>query len=138
MTQTVSGYTVPAGSDPVSSIDDTLAIMAGEIEVATKDVVFNTQTGTSYTLALTDRGKTVTLSNASAITLTVPPQSSVAWLNNSRIDLVQLGAGQVTVTAGSGVTISSYGAKSKLAGQYAAATLIRTGSDTWLLIGSLG
>lgn len=138
MTQTVSGFTVPAGSDPVSSIDDTLVTFAGEVEAATKDVVFNTQTGTSYTLALTDRGKTVTLSNASAITLTVPPQSSVAWPNNARIDLAQLGAGQVTISPGSGVTINSYQSKTKLAGQYAAGSLIRIGSDTWLLVGALG
>lgn len=138
MTQTASGFTVPAGSDPVSSIDDTLVTMAGEIELATKDVVFNAQTGTTYTLALTDRGKTVTLSNASAITVTVPPQSSVTWPAGARIDLVQLGAGQVTVFPGSGVTISSYLSKTKLVGQYAGGTLIRTGSDTWILIGALG
>ena len=138
MTQTVAGFTVPAGSDPVSSIDDTLVTMAGEIEVATKDVTTNAQTGTSYTLALTDRGKTVSLANASAITLTVPPQSSVVWPANARIDLTQLGAGQVTVTPGSGVTLRSYQSKTKIAGQYAAATLIRITSDEWLLIGALG
>lgn len=138
MTQTVSGFTVPAGSDPVSSIDDTLVTMAGEIEAATKDVVFNAQTGTSYTLALTDRGKTVTLSNASAVTLTIPPQSSIAWPANARIDLAQLGAGQVTVTPGSGVTLRSYTSKTKIAGQYAAATLIRLSADEWLLVGALG
>lgn len=138
MTQIVSGFTVPSGSDPVSSIDDTLVTLAGEVEVATKDVAFNNQTGTSYTLALTDRGKTVTLSNASAITLTVPPQSSVAWPANARIDIAQLGAGQVTISPGSGVTINAYQTKNKLAGQYAAGTLIRTGSDTWLLAGALG
>lgn len=97
----------------------------------------NAQTGTTYTLLLTDAGKMVTLSNAAAITLTVPPQSSVTWTADTEIDLAQLGAGQVTVAPGSGVTINSYTAKTKLAGQYAGGTLKRIVSDQWLLIGNL-
>ncbi len=98
----------------------------------------NTQTGTTYTLVLGDTGKMVTLNNAGAITLTVPPHSGVALVAQAEIDIVQLGAGQVTVSPGSGVTIISYGSKVALAGQYAAATLKQTATqDTWLLIGNL-
>lgn len=97
----------------------------------------NTQTGTSYTIVLTDAQKFVTMSNASASTWTVPPNSSVAFTIGDQVNVVQLGAGQVTLTAGSGVTINSEGSKLKLKGQYAAATVLKTGTDTWVAIGNL-
>jgi hypothetical protein len=97
----------------------------------------NTQTGTSYTIVLTDAQKFVTMSNASASTWTVPPNSSVAFTIGDQVNVVQLGAGQVTITAGSGVTINSEGSKLKLKGQYAAATVLKTGTDTWVAIGNL-
>ena len=96
----------------------------------------NAQTGTSYTLALTDEGKLVTLSNASAITLTVPPNSSVAFDVGTYIDLAQIGAGQVTVAQGSGVTVNATPGL-KFRAQYAGATLRKTGTNTWLLFGDL-
>lgn len=96
----------------------------------------NAQTGTTYTLVLTDAGKMVTLSNASAITLTIPTNASVAFPVNTRIDLLQYGAGQVTV-GGAGVTIYSSGSKLKLAGQYSGASLWKKATDTWVLIGDI-
>lgn len=95
------------------------------------------QTGTTYTLVLTDAGKMVTMSNASANTLTVPPNSDVAFPTNTRIDVLQYGAGQTTIAAGSGVTIYSSGSKLKLTGQYSGATLWKKATDTWVLIGDL-
>jgi hypothetical protein len=95
----------------------------------------NAQTGTSYTLALTDVGKLVTLSNAAAVTLTVPTNATVAFPVGTEIDLAQLGAGQVTV-AGAGVTINGSPGL-KIAAQYGAATLLKLATDTWLLLGKL-
>lgn len=96
--------------------------------------VFNAQTGTTYTLALSDAGRLITLNNASAITLTVPPNASVAYATGTHIDLAQLGGGQVTIAPGSGVTLNSRNGL-KLAGQYAVATLIKTDTNTWLVAG---
>lgn len=110
---------------------------SGSIEIETTKVEINEQTGTTYTLVLTDRGKLVTLNNASAITLTVPPNSSVAFATGTVITISQLGAGTVTVAAGTGVTINSLDSNLDLSGQYAAAALHKTGTDTWLLVGSL-
>jgi hypothetical protein len=95
------------------------------------------QTGTTYTLVLTDAGKMVTMSNASANTLTVPPNADVAFPTNTRIDVLQYGAGQTTIAAGSGVTIYSSGSKLKLTGQYSGATLWKKATNTWVLIGDL-
>lgn len=99
--------------------------------------VENAQTGTSYTLVLGDAGKMVTMTNASANTLTVPPNSSVAFPTNTRIDMLQYGAGQTTIAAGSGVTIYSSGSKLKLTGQYSGATLWKKATDTWVLVGDI-
>lgn len=97
----------------------------------------NAQTGTTYTLVLTDAGKMVTMSNASANTLTVPPNADVAFPTNTRIDLLQYGAGQTTIAAGSGVTIYSSVSKMKLTGQYSGATLWKKATNTWVLVGDL-
>jgi len=101
------------------------------------NLTLNAQTGTTYTLVLTDAQKLVTLSNASAITCTVPPNSSVAFETGDQVNLLQLGAGQVTIAAGSGVTIRSEGSKLKLKGQYATATLVKIASDEWVALGNL-
>lgn len=125
------------GLDPLSAIDNTalLATIAATYSTITRTV--NAQTGTTYTLVLTDAGNLVTMSNAGAITATVPPNSSVAFPVNTQIDLVALGAGQVTMAQGAGVTINSEDAKKKLLKQYSAATLVKTATDVWLLTGSL-
>ncbi len=99
------------------------------------NLTLNAQTGTTYTLVLTDAHKLVTLSNASAITLTVPTNSSVAFEIGDQVNLLQLGAGQVTVS-GAGVTFRSEGTKLKLKGQYAMATLVKIGTDEWVLLGN--
>jgi hypothetical protein len=91
----------------------------------------------SYTLVLADAGKMVTMTNASANNLTVPPNSSVAFPVNSRIDLIQYGAGQTTIVAGAGVTIFSSGSKLKLTGQYSGASLWKKATDTWVLVGDI-
>lgn len=91
----------------------------------------------SYTLVLTDAGKMVTMTNASANNLTVPPNSSVAFPVNTRIDVIQYGAGQTTFVAGAGVTIYSSGSKLKLTGQYSGASLWKKATDTWVLVGDI-
>ena len=100
----------------------------------------NAQTGTTYTPVLTDAKQMVTLSNASAITVTIPPNSSVAYTAGSKIDFIQKGAGQVSFAQGSGVTIRSTGATAtapKLRVQYSAATCWYEGSDVWYIVGDL-
>lgn len=98
---------------------------------------FNAQTGTTYTLVASDSAKLVTLSNASGITLTVPPS---VFSTGNQIHIQQIGAGQVTLAQGAGVTITSTGATAsapKLRAQYSAATIICTGSNTFTCVGDL-
>lgn len=94
-------------------------------------------TGTTDTLVLTDRGKLIRSTNASATTITVPPQASVVWLDRTRIDFLWYGAGQPTFAAGAGVTLRSEDSKLKIARRYGAVSLIRLASNEWALIGNL-
>ena len=107
-----------------------------DVTVSAGPVTLNAQTGTTYTLVLTDASKLLTLSNASAITMTVPPNSSVAFPIGTRIDLLQIGAGQVTVAQGAGVTVNATpGLKFRV--QHAGGTLLKIATDTWGLVGDL-
>ena len=91
----------------------------------------------SYTLAVTDGNKLVEMGVGTANNLTVPPNSSVAFPVGTQILVVQTGAGQTTLVAGSGVTINSKDGNLKLSAQWCAATLIKRATDTWVAIGDL-
>lgn len=96
----------------------------------------NTQTD-AYTLVLADDRTVVEINAGTAKALTVPPNSSVAFPVGAQITARQMGAGQVTLTAGAGVTIRSRGSALKLAGQYAEATVIKRAADEWVASGDL-
>lgn len=105
--------------------------------MATAMIALNAQTGTTYTAVLTDDGRLVTCDNAAAITFTIPPNSTVAFGIGTQINIMQLGAGQVTITAGAGVTLRSQGSKLKTNGQFSVATCCKIGTDTWVVVGNL-
>ena len=105
--------------------------------LATAMIAINAQTGTTYTTVLADDGKLVTCDNAASIALTIPPNSSVAYGIGTQINIMQLGAGTVTITAGAGVTLRSAGSKLKTDAQYAVATCCKIATDTWVVVGNL-
>lgn len=110
---------------------------AEQNQLATAIVAINAQTGTTYTTVLADDGKLITCSNASAISVTIPPNSSVAYGIGTQLNFAQLSTGQVTLVAGAGVTLNSAGAKLKLGAQYAVATCVKTDTNTWFVVGNL-
>lgn len=95
----------------------------------------NAQTD-DYTLVLGDAGKIVEMNKSTAVTLTVPLNSSVAFSVGTVVDVLATGAGQVTVAATGGVTINATPGL-KLTDQWAAASLIKRATDTWVLVGRL-
>jgi hypothetical protein len=104
------------------------------------NVGINAQTGTTYTTVLADNGKLITQTNASPITTTIPPFSSVAYPVGAQLNFVQYGAGTVTFAQGVGVTISSTGAIAtapELRAQYSSATAICVAQDDWLIAGDI-
>lgn len=100
----------------------------------------NTQTGTTYTTVLADNGKLITQTNASAITTTIPLNSSVAYPVGAQLNIVQYGAGQITVVGAGGVTVVSTGATAatpKTRVRYSSLTAIQTSTDNWLVAGDI-
>ncbi len=126
----------PTAPSAAAYADSSQIATTAQVHDTVTSVPENAQTGTAYTLLLSDAGKLVTFNNAAAITLTIPTNAIVALPIGTRIDLLQYGAGQVTV-AGAGVTIRSFGARLKLAGQYSGATLWKRSADEWVLIGDI-
>jgi len=96
----------------------------------------NAQTGTTYTPVVADENLMVTLSNAAAITVTLPQNSVQAFPVGAEVDFLWLGVGQPTFAAGTGATVVSTPGL-KLRARYSAATAKKIGTDAWLIIGDL-
>ena len=89
-----------------------------------------------YTAALVDESSYIWMNVGSANNFTVPPNSSVAFDNGTMMTIINYGAGQTTIVAGSGVTLySSPGLK--LRAQYSVATIVKYTTDTWLVYGDI-
>lgn len=112
--------------------------LVGGTTSASAQLNFNAQTGTSYTLVAADaENKLVTLSNAAAITLTIPPSVFTA---GQQINVASIGVGLTSFAQGAGVTITSTGASAAapiLRARYSAGTVICTASNTFLIVGDL-
>lgn len=112
------------------------------LDYASSTLQLNAQTGTTYTFVLADKDKLVTASNAAAQTYSIPTNASVAYPTGTQINIIAIGAGQVTiqaVTPGT-TTVASTGATStapKLRAQYSSATLIKVATDTWYVVGDI-
>lgn len=117
-------------------------IVGGTVQ-ASAALALNAQTGTTYTFVLSDANNTlVTASNASAQTYSIPTNASVAYPVGTQINIIAIGAGQVTiqaVTSGT-TTVLSNGATAaapKLRVQYSSATCIKVATDIWYVIGDI-
>jgi hypothetical protein len=90
----------------------------------------------SYVLVLSDVGKQIEMDVATANTITVPTNASVAYPTGTVIVVVQAGAGQTTITPAGGVTVNGTPGL-KLRTQWSVATITKRGTDTWLAAGDL-
>lgn len=134
-------FTGLAGELTVDTTKNTVVVhdgsTAGGYPLSKQRPTLATTSGTTYTLAATDANNVVTTTNASGVTVTVPPSVFVA---GDVITVVQNAAGQVTFAQGSGVTIVSTGATTsapKIRAAYAAANVICTASNTFTIVGDL-
>ncbi len=91
----------------------------------------------SYTLsALTERDSLIEMGKATAQTLTIPTNATVAYPVGTSIDILQTGAGQVTVAGAGGVTVNGTPGL-KLRTQWSSVTLFKRATDTWVVMGDL-
>lgn len=86
-----------------------------------------------YTLALTDAGKTVEVSKGSGVTLTVPANGTIAFVIGTHIEVIQTGAGQLTIAAAGGVTINKTGLTLKALARWSVLQLYKQAADVWVL-----
>jgi hypothetical protein len=105
------------------------------LPVTTLDISFTSVTGTTYNLAATDTNKLVRFDNAATVTVTVPPN---IFGTGDQVHVQQVGAGQVQMEQGAGVTITSNaGTGPDLRAQYSAATVICVASNEFTVIGDI-
>jgi hypothetical protein len=99
----------------------------------------NDQTGTTYTLVLTDQeNKTVWMNNALPNTVTIPTNASVAFDVGNKIAIMMEGVGATTVQGDTGVTLNgTSGGSIVINNQYQGVTLTKRAADTWIATGDL-
>jgi hypothetical protein len=136
--QAVQGVAVGT-NDYVLTADSTqtTGVKWAAVPTTSLNLTFNAQTGTTYTLVSGDVNKLVTLSNASAVTVTVP---NGIFSTGQQINLQQIGAGQVSIVSDGTTVLTSTGATStapKLRAQYSACTIVCTSSNNFTVIGDL-
>jgi hypothetical protein len=132
---TLSGYGI-TDALPSSASSNFLPISSSS-NFAPLTTIINSSSATSYTLVASDAGELIEINSADTNTLIIPLNSSVPFPVGTKIDILQVGAGQVTASADSGVTINSKDGNTKLTGQWSAASLVKRETDSWVLIGDL-
>ena len=95
----------------------------------------NFQSGTTYTLALTDRSSIVAMTSGSANTVTIPTNASVAFPVGTTITIVQRGTGITTIQGTAGVSLNGTGGGSKATtGQYQGIAIYKESTDSWIAL----
>lgn len=122
--------------DSVVTYDTSTGYASIELGGTLGDLGLVALTGASNTLALVQARKLVGVSHTAASTLTVPANATVAFPVGVRILVEQVGAGQVTIAAGIGVTIRT-ASSLKLRAQYSVVELIKIATNEWIVSGDL-
>lgn len=97
---------------------------------------------TTYTAVITDASGLVTMNVATANDFKIPANTSVAYAIGTVINVLQIGAGKTTIKANSSnlTTVHSTGATTAapaLRKVNSAASCIKTGTDTWYVVGDI-
>ncbi|MGY6535283.1 MAG: DUF2793 domain-containing protein [Pararhodobacter sp.] len=97
-----------------------------------------TLSATAHTLARKDAGSIIETTGADAVTITIPPDASIAFETGTLISVTQAGAGVASVQADPLVSLNGVpGGAVALSGQWAGAALYRRGPDAWVIQGAL-
>ena len=129
-------------------IDDTTPQLGGDLDVNGNDITGNpaidgrraiiTEADTSKTLALTDAGDFIITTSASATTVTIPTNASVAFPTGTEIDFIQKGAGALNILGDAGVTLNGVsGGSTAITAQWGGATIKKIDTDEWVIVGKI-
>ena len=128
---TVTAENVIAGTSVIFA-DSTVQTSAG-----VPSLTGFTEKTASYTLDTLDhQDNVVEVNSASATTFTIPTNDELAWPVGASMDIIQTGAGQVTISPISGVTLN-YTPGNKLRTQWSSCTILKRGTDSWIVYGDL-
>jgi hypothetical protein len=127
---------VTATTTELNYVDGVTSAIQTQLNAKTPELyTFTEDSGTSRTLALVDNFASLRFTSSSAITVTVPANSAVAFPIGSYIELYQFGTAQITVTQSAGVTVNATDSQKKSRVRYSSMTLIKIATDEWLLVG---
>ena len=136
--ETATNYAALSGAAFTGNISTTGTVTATGNVIG--HIAFSAQTA-SYTLVLADDGKIVEVNNASANTVTIPLNASVAFPVGTQITVLQTGSGQTSITVASGGTLNgtpqATAGTVKLRAQWSSAVLVKRATDTWVAMGDL-
>jgi hypothetical protein len=136
LTAPSSSTAIPA-IDPGTSSTTNYKMLAADVSAWLGLLVLTTTSQTTnYTVVLADAGSMVEMNSASALTFTIPPNSSVAFPVGTEIQSSQMGAGQVTITPGAGVTIRTASSLTSRA-QYSDFSVRKRATNEWVASGDL-
>lgn len=124
-------------STPEVTLANTATLTNKTLTAPVINTAFNQQSGTSYTLALSDNGKVVEVSNSSAITVSIPTNLT-AFPIGSQITVLQSGVGQITFAATTPATTTLNGTPGlKLRTQWSSAVLLKRDTEQWVVLGDV-
>lgn len=132
--QTLTNKTI-TGLGSSSTVNDSSGV---GYQIGYRQMPQNSQTSSTYTLALSDDGKHIYANGTTTSTITVPTNASVAFPIGTVINIVNLNSGNVTIST-TGITM--YQANTSNTGNRTLATkgvcaMIKLATDTWIISGA--
>ena len=129
-------------------VDDVTPQLGGDLDVNGNNITGNpaidgrraiiTEATTTKTLALIDSGDFIVTTSASPTTITIPTNASVAFTVGTEIDFIQKGAGELTISGDTGVTLNGVSAGSTaVTAQWGGATIKKIDTDEWIIVGKI-
>ena len=120
-------------SSGVASLDTATKVTAAQTSA---DIM--TTSGTALTLSSTYAGKLVKCTRSSGTcTITIPSNTTASLPVDTEIEIVRYGAGEVTISPASGVTLYSKDSAKSIASRYGAVSLKKMGTNEWWMVGDL-
>lgn len=135
-TPTVDGAVAFVKSDSSGNVVNDLSYSSGGVWYKLSNQTIDSKT-TSYTMELKDASRILSVNSSTDLNVTVPLHATAAFPIGSKIEIIRVGTGEVTVVPYSGVTIRSKNNNLKLSTQYVGAMLVKLATNEWMLIGDL-